>query len=136
MSRLEKQIRFDGGSKFDLQLSAALIAERRLGDIFTTGQIEKIELKSESWLWEQSGNIAIEYARDGQPSGISVTEADYWVHELLRDGATVLYLMFPIDRLRDLVTRARLLGHWRKGGDGERTHMALIALADILDVAG
>jgi hypothetical protein len=131
MVRLEK-ISFDGGKKFDLQLSAALIAERKLGEIFATATIEKIELKTESWLWEQSGNICIEYACNGQPSGISATEADYWVHELRRDGETLVYLMFPIDRLRDLVTLARLQGRTRRGGDGQRQMMALIRLSDIL----
>jgi hypothetical protein len=43
----------------------------------------------------QTDNIAIEYRCDGKPSGISTTEADFWVHELLRDGQTLVYLMFP-----------------------------------------
>lgn len=127
-----QKIRFDGGKKFDLQLSAALIAERKLGEIFSAAKIEKIELKTESWLWEQSGNICIEYSCNNQPSGINATEADYWVHELRRDGDTLVYLMFPVERLRDLVALARLKGRTRRGGDGQRQMMALIPLADIL----
>ena len=74
------RIKFNADSKFDPQLSEALRHERRLGEIFSTAKIEKIELKSGSWLWERTGNICIEYRQNGLPSGISVTEADYWVH--------------------------------------------------------
>src|SRR5215468_10178544 len=109
-------ITFNRDGKFDLQLSQALIDERRLGDIFATARIEKIELKSESWLWEQTGNICIEYRQDDQPSGIAITEADYWVHELKRDGQTLVYLMFPIERLKELAREQYQKGNYREGG--------------------
>src|SRR5580692_11142434 len=96
----DQKIKFNRGSKFDFQLSAALINERRLAEIFSAAKIEKIELKSETWLWERTGNICIEYRQNGRPSGIDATEADYWVHELRRNGATLCYLMFPTERLK------------------------------------
>jgi hypothetical protein len=96
--------------KFDVQLSQALIDERRLMDVFREARIEKIELKSESWQWERAGNICIEYRCDGRPSGISTTEADMWVHELKRDGATLCYLMFPTARLKEISRKRSSLG--------------------------
>ena len=126
-------VAFNGDRKFDLQLSQALINEHRLGEIFTTGKIEKIELKSETWQREQTGNICIEFRCDGKPSGISVTKADYWVHELRRDDDTLVYLMFPIERLKGLARQAIKSGHWRTGaGDDGRFDVALIRLRDIL----
>jgi len=102
-------IEFRRDNKFDLQLSQALIHERRLGEIFSSQTIEKIELKSETFQWEQTGNICIEYRCDGKPSGIAVTEADFWVHEAIR------------------------LGRCRSGaGDGKRFDVALLRLSDIL----
>lgn len=119
--------------KFDLQLSAALIHERRLGEIFTTGTLERIELKSETWQWERTGNICVEFRCAGRPSGISTTEATCWVHELRRDDATLVWLMFPIDRLKELARRAIRAGRWRSGaGDGGRFDVALIRLSEIL----
>ena len=119
--------------KFDLQLSQALIDERRLADIFEHASIEKIELKSESWQWERTGNIAIEYRRNGQPSGISTTEADVWVHELKRDGETLVYLMFPIERLKALCREAIREGKFRTGGgDGGEFDNVILPLRDIL----
>ena len=126
-------VRLNNDRKFDIQLSAAKVCERRLAEIFTTGTIEKIELKSETWQWERTGNICVEYRCDGHPSGISTTEADYWVHELRRDDDTLVYLMFPIARLKALAREAIRAGNHRSGaGDGGRFDVALIRLTDIL----
>lgn len=119
--------------KFDLQLSQALINERRLGDIFESAKIERIELKSESHQWEKTGNICIEYRRNGKPSGISTTEADVWVHELKRDSETLCYLMFPIARLKALCRQAIKEGKSRTGGgDGGEFDNIILPLKDIL----
>jgi hypothetical protein len=127
------KIAFSRSNKFDLQLSDALRNERRLAEIFAAAKIEKIELKSETWQWERTGNICIEYRQNGEPSGIAVTEADYWVHELRRDGATLCYLMFPIDRLKALARQAYAAGRFREaGGDGGRFCNVLIPLTWIL----
>jgi hypothetical protein len=128
-----KIITFNRDNKFDLQLSEGLRHERRLGEIFTHGRIERIELKTETWQWEQTGNIVIEFRQNGQPSGISTTQADMWVHELRRDGQTLVYLMFPIDRLKELARAAIRRGDCRRNvGDGGRFDVALIRLGDIL----
>jgi hypothetical protein len=127
------KIIFNRDRKFDLQLSDALIRERCLAEIFCAANIEKIELKSETWQWEQTGNIAIEYACDGQPSGIATTEADYWVHELRRDGRTLLYLMLPVERLKELARAAYQAGQHREhGGDAGRFSVVLLKLSDLL----
>jgi hypothetical protein len=127
------EITFNRDRKFDIQLSAALIAERRLAEIFAHGRIERIELKTETWQWEQTGNICIEYRQGGQPSGIAVTEADYWVHELRRDGHTLCYLMFPIERLKELARCAYTEGRFHEGGgDGGRFCNVLIPLSWVL----
>jgi hypothetical protein len=123
-------VAFNRDNKFDLQLSQALIDEQRLAEILSGG---KIELKSESFQWEQTGNICIEYEQNGQPSGIAVTEADVWIHELKRDGETLVYLMFPIARLKELAREAFKAGRFRTGaGDGGRFSVIIIPLADIL----
>jgi hypothetical protein len=126
-------VTFSRGQKFDLQLNDAMINERRLAEIFSARRIEKIELKSETYQWEQTGNICIEYRQNGQPSGIAVTEADYWVHELRRDGETLVYLMFPVPRLKWLAREAYKAGHFHQGGgDGGRFCNVLIPLSWVL----
>jgi hypothetical protein len=124
------KIEFNRDNKFDIQLSASLISERRLAEIFAAKRIAKIELKTENWQWERTGNICIEYRQNGQPSGIAATQADYWVHELRRDAETLCYLMFPLERLRAL---ARTVGRRHEGGgDGGRFDNYLIPLREIL----
>lgn len=129
----QSKVTFNRDKKFDLQLSEALVNERHLAEIFSAARIEKIELKSETWQWEQTGNICIEYSQDGERSGIAATEADYWVHELRRDGQTLCYLMFPTERLKELARKAYKAGRYRTGGgDGGRFCNVLIPLSDIL----
>lgn len=123
-------VTFNNDKKFDLQLSQGLIAEKRLAEIFTSGKIEKIELKTESFQWERTGNICVEFRWNGKPSGIWSTEADYWVHELRRDDETLCYLMFPCERLKELCRNHGRIA--RNGGDGNKSDNVLISLADIL----
>ena len=130
---MSDKIRFNQDNKFDIQLSQSLIDQRRLADIFEYGDISKIELKSETWQWEQTGNICIEYRQNGKPSGIAVTEAGFWVHELKREGETLVYLMFPIDRLKELAREAYRQGRYHEGGgDGGRFCNILIPLSWVL----
>lgn len=126
---MEKKIRFNGDRKFDIQLGRARRHEGRLGDVL---QGAKIELKTETWQWERTGNIAIEYKQDGKPSGIATTEADFWVHELCRGDETLCYLWFPVDRLKAICRDAYRRGCRREGGDGGRFEMVVLSLSDLL----
>jgi hypothetical protein len=129
----DTKVSFNSDRKFDLQLSQALINERRLGEIFEAAKIEKIELKSETFQWEKTGNICIEYKCRGGPSGISTTEADYWVHELKRDDQTLVYLMFPMARLKDLCREAIRSGRCRSNaGDRGEFDVVILPLREIL----
>jgi hypothetical protein len=130
-----QKIVFNPDNKYDLQLSAALVRERALADIFQHSIFDgtkpvRIELKTETWLWERTGNICIEYRADGKPSGIAITEADIWVHELRRDGQTLCYLMIPIPQLKELARKAYAEGRYHQGGgDGGRFCNVLIPLS-------
>ena len=81
-------------------------------------------------LWRRTGNICIEFSQNGRPSGIAVTEAKLWVHQLLNDDRTktVAYLMFPVERLKELCRSARV---HENGGDGGRFSNYLVKIADI-----
>lgn len=126
---MSETVTFNHDKKFDIQLGQAILREHALAAILSGG---RIELKSETWQWEQTGNICVEYLCDGRPSGIAVTEADVWVHELRRDGPLV-YLMFPIERLKALARDAIRSKRFRVGaGDGGRFTVALIPLKEIL----
>lgn len=124
---MEYDHRFD---KFDRQLREGHANERRMMEMLGGS---KIELKSESWQWEQTGNICIEYEQAGKPSGIAITEAEIWVHELKRDGRTLMYLFIPVERLKELCREAFRKGRVRSNcGDGGRTKVVLLRVRDLI----
>ena len=65
--------------KFDLDLTYGSIREEKIADMLTN---KKIEVKSERDIWQDTGNICIEYESYRKPSGIRATESDYWFHNL------------------------------------------------------
>lgn len=124
-----KTIKYNNDKKFDIQLSQSLIHERELGEIFQNG---KIELKTENWQWERTQNICIEFEMDQKPSGIATTEAEVWIHQLKRGDETLVWLMFPVERLKRLFELAKKQNRvCYKAGDGGRFSVALIPLREL-----
>ena len=119
-------VAFNRDNKFDIQLGQAERDESALARIMSGA---KIELKTESFLWERTGNICIEFASRGKPSGIAVTEADFWVHQLVRDDETVVYLMFPIARLKALCAACGKVVHGI--GDDKTQSAYLLSIKDV-----
>jgi len=62
-----EKVKFNRDQKYDLQLSQALIRERKLADIFGSAAIEKIELKSESGCGRRPAISASSIARMASP---------------------------------------------------------------------
>lgn len=90
-------------------------------------QNKKIEVKSERDVWQNSGNIAIEYESYGKPSGIEATESDYWFHNLCLGDEIYATLVFKTDVLRKIIDN---LDYVRsvKGGDHYASRMYLLNL--------
>ena len=61
----------------------------------------KIEVKTERDIWKTTGNIAVELRYNGNPSGISSTDSNLWVHLLSYNGVIEGGFMFKVDQLRD-----------------------------------
>lgn len=124
--------------KFDIQLGQSLPHTQKIAELLSGA---KLELKTETYQWEQTGRICIEYARDGKPTGVASTDCDLWIHELRGKDGTLVYLMFPIERLkakaREIYARGPLRdhpelgGYSERGGDGGRTSNVLIPLEEV-----
>ena len=78
--------------------------EQRVAAIFDTDKF-KVEVKTERDWWYRTGNIAIEVESYGKPSGIAVTEADYWVHILANGDKDYCRLIFDTDTIRHLAKK-------------------------------
>lgn len=125
MPRFEK-VTFNRDNKYDIQLGQGHAAEERLVEIL---QNTKLELKTENWLWEQTGNICIEYARGDRPSGIGATKADFWVHELRREPDLLALVIVPMERMKALCRRAYSVGKKAQGGDYGKTKVIKLPLS-------
>ena len=114
--------------KFDIDLEYGQVREKLVADML---QDKKIEVKSERDKWQKTGNIAIEYECYGKPSGISVTEADYWFHNLCIGDDTFCTLVFKVDNLKKLINK---LDYKRSvsGGDHNASRMYLLKLDKLL----
>tara|TARA_R100001224_G_scaffold111142_1_gene90650 strand:- start:223 stop:633 length:411 start_codon:yes stop_codon:yes gene_type:complete len=113
--------------KFDLDLKYGQVKEKIVADML---QDKKIEVKSERGMWLKTGNIAIEYESYGKPSGISVTESDYWFHNLCVDEEVYATLVFKTDMLKRIVeqtTDKKTVS----GGDYNASKMYLMNIQNI-----
>jgi hypothetical protein len=113
------------GSKFDIDLLDGKAREDAFAHVITWGRFEH----KRDYAASTTGNIAVEFERkkvDGslEPSGISVTQADWWSVEF-DHNAWVLLSVVRVKRLADRAVEERRV---RWGGDGKRAHLALVPL--------
>lgn len=124
---------FNKDKKFDLDLEKGERSEGCLAELLLAGG-GKIEIKSERWQWQQTGNIAIEYQHNCLPSGIAATQADYWAHMLYNGSEDLLMIMItPVPVLKKLCRQYLGTRFDVQGGDGGRSRMILLPLNKIAD---
>ena len=96
----------------------------------------KIEVNTERDIWKTTGNIAIEIRCRGKKSGISVTEADTWIHLLSYKNKIEGGFIFSTKYLKDKIVEM----HKNKeiklvmGGDDNMSQMVLVPLEKIWEV--
>ena len=126
-------------SKFDIDLAFGEKGEGDFGKLLKA-QGNKCEIKSERDKWIKTGNLAIEFWNDrtDKPSGISVTESDYWIHCLYKDDKMVGFIGYDTEELKkDLNYQRSKKNFWRKdvrvvkGGDDDMSKMFLLPIVHI-----
>jgi len=110
--------------KFDLDLMYGEIREEKIAAMLTD---KKVEVKSERDIWQNTGNICIEYECWGKPSGIRATESDYWFHNLCIGDDEYCTLVFKTDTLKKIVDKLDTF-KTVSGGDGNASRMYLVNL--------
>ena len=110
--------------KFDIDLTYGTIREEKIAEMLTN---KKIEVKSEKDLWQNTGNICIEYESYGKPSGIRATESDYWFHNLCVGDNEFCTLVFKTDVLKTIVDKVNTF-RTVSGGDHNASKMFLVSL--------
>ena len=116
---------------FDLDLKFGEKYEDCLADILNKG---KVEVKTERDIWVDTGNIVVEIRYKSKPSGLSVTQADYWAHIMTKDSVIKFILLFPVETLKKRVKyllknkKAKIV----MGGDDNQSALILIPLKHIV----
>ena len=117
-TRDSDRVAFNSDGKFDFRLNRALVDEHRLAHLLLDGKFEHKCERHQPWDY---GNLCIETAWNGRPSGITTTEASLWAHELKHNDETVVTLLFPVSALRRLTyyfENDPVRNNRFRGGDG------------------
>ena len=121
-------VKTTGKVKFEKDLEFGKTGESWIDDLLSNGTIE---VKTERDIWVNTGNIAIEIrGRDGRLSGISITEADTWIHLLSVNGSIEGGFLFKVSDLKERVKELYESGDAKikKGGDDDATQMVLLPI--------
>lgn len=119
---------------FDLDLNFGQIYEEKVRDIFEGDG--SIEVKTERDIWQKTGNIAIEIRYRGKPSGISSTDAKWWIHILSNDNDIETALMFKVEKLKKKIKQMVKLGMAKVviGGDNDNSEIVLLPIDKITNI--
>ena len=105
----------------------------RLGEDFVEAfqnKNTKVEVKTERDIWKTTGNIAVEIRCNGKLSGLSVTEAQTWIHLLSYkgkiEGGFIVDTGYLKDRIGELHRDKEL--KIVMGGDNNMSQMALVPI--------
>ena len=105
----------------------------RLGEDFVKNfqnENTKVEVKTERDIWKTTGNIAVEIRCNGKLSGLSVTEAQTWIHLLSYKGKIEGGFIINTGYLKDRIGKL----HKNKeakvvmGGDDDLSQMVLVPI--------
>jgi hypothetical protein len=117
---------FNNDFKFDLEFGV-LDGETWFHELVTN---KKVEVKSDRRTSE-TGNVYIEYWSRGKPSGISSSQADFYVYKVGEDKA----ILISTSQLRQRIKQLVKLGKARmnvKGGDNNTSLGILCKLTDLI----
>jgi hypothetical protein len=115
--------------KFDIDLEFGQVWEKYIDDMFSGAKT--CEVKTERDRWAGTGNICIEVESYGKPSGLTSTEAEMWVHNLVKDGELVCSMVFNTDKLREMVDEIK--PRTVMGGDHNASRIKLLSLRKLID---
>ena len=120
---------------FDIDLDFGHIFENKIVNIFEgDGSIEvKTEDVKNEINWKTSGNIAIEYRYKGVESGISMTNAKWWIH-ILSDGKEIeMAFIFPVDVLKKKIRTFldKKIAKKARGGDNNNSSLVLLPISKL-----
>tara|TARA_R100000664_G_scaffold19217_1_gene28340 strand:- start:51 stop:671 length:621 start_codon:yes stop_codon:yes gene_type:complete len=126
-----KQAREEGEAdyRFDVNLMEGKLSESKWAEM-----LETVEFKKDYKAWK-TGNIAVEYKMNGEPSGIAKTEAKYVAYVLVDEQQNENIAIFlKTNIIRDMCRK--YLGDSKrdiKGGDNNKSSLILLPIDELLN---
>ena len=131
LKEITKQVRDSGGAdnRFDVNLLEGKLSENKWAEL-----LETVEFKKDYKAWK-TGNVAVEYANNGKPSGIAVTEAKFVAYVLVDEQQNETAAIFLKTEVIRAMCRQYLGSHKRdiKGGDNHDSSLILLPVEELLD---
>ena len=119
--------------KFDLDLLDGLEGEELTKALWGMLAMSYIEVKNDIYV-SASGNVAIEYEYNGNPSGIEATEAQWWA--IVLDGSEYfrnIVVFIQTSFLKEKCEKLKGLPHRDvKGGDNNLSRMYLVPVNELV----
>lgn len=118
--------------KYDLDLEFGKIGEDFAEALFTHNT--KVEVKTDSGIWKNTGNIAIEIRCKGRPSGLSVTDKDGHFVYLLTDNDEIIGgFIFKVEFLKEKIRKLKKEGRLKikMGGDFGMSQLVLLPIKEL-----
>lgn len=113
---------------FRYDLKFGQLGEVLLSEILT---YKNVEVKRDNWI-SKSGNLAIEYESRGKPSGIAITEADYWCFIFSGELKDQILLMIKVELLKNIARNYYIKGNIKQMGDNNTSKSVLIPFKDLI----
>lgn len=112
---------------FDIDLLRGLNGEVQALDVLTG----KLEVKTDYKAYK-TGNIAIEIECNGKPSGLSTTEANWWLFNIRIPSEEPMLLIISRRRLRKIAQMHMHRGNVMMGGDKKASKLVLVPIQEII----
>ena len=119
-------------ANFDADLDFGQASEQEVVDMFESDG--RIEVKTERDMWMRTGNIAFEIKYKGNLSGISKTEATWWIQALNYNNQNLMMLTFKISILKPILKRLVKEGiaEIKEGGDNNDSTIILVPIYKLM----
>lgn len=129
IENLLAQLRYGkyNAENFDIDLLRGLNGEVEALDILTG----KLEVKTDFKAYK-TGNLAIEIESNGKPSGLSTTEANWWLFNIRIPNNEPMLLIISRHRLRKLAQMHIHRGHVTMGGDKNLSKLVIIPISEVV----
>lgn len=121
-------IKYNNDKKFDfvIDLQEGQEGESQVAEILS-GKLGPVEVKTEVDMWYKTRNIVFEIFCYNKPSGITATEAVWWVQIFKLNGQSKSIHIWPVVELKKRLMLAQERGWLRrvKGGENMASDMLL-----------